>query len=45
MISKLAPWALLVPIDIVLGIGNVKATYDVQPVAAGLLVAAFCYCF
>ncbi|TMF86837.1 MAG: hypothetical protein E6I08_11420 [Chloroflexi bacterium] len=45
MISKLAPWALLVPIDIVLGIGNVKATDDVQPVAAGLLVAAFGYGF
>lgn len=39
------PWLLLVPIDTLLAIGNVKATDDVQPVAAGLLVAAFGYGF
>jgi len=45
VISKLAPWLLLVPIDILLGIGNVKATDDVQPVVGGLLLAAFGYGF
>ena len=45
MVSKLAPWLLLIPIDVLLGVGNVKATDDVQPVAAGLLIAAFGYAF
>jgi hypothetical protein len=42
---RLVPWVLLVLVDVALGWLNYHATDDVQPVAAGLLVAGFGFAF
>ena len=39
--KRWSPWVLLVACDVVIGWMNLKATDDVQPVAAALLLAGF----
>jgi hypothetical protein len=44
-VKRLLPWITLALVDVLLGFGNYHASDDVQPVAAGLLVAGFAFAF
>ena len=44
-VRALVPWIVLVVVDVLLGWLNYSASDDVQPVAAGLLIAGFGFAF